>query len=144
MLDHMVSDTRKVTSEFLLVAKSSDKCKESNSFYWTREKSKNLLELWYNDNQREQTLSQLGGAGYVLLSQNLFFKLFWASVSQNSPWMTDFFIIGSNAVDRADDMAILYTSGFSQSKMQLILELVSKTQVSVRQLSAWARRQAAL
>lgn len=32
---------------------------------------------------------------------------------------------------------------FSESKMQLILELITKTQVSVRQLSAWARRRQA-
>ncbi|GAB0192358.1 zinc finger protein 462-like [Grus japonensis] len=36
---------------------------------------------------------------------------------------------GSDAVDRADDMAILYTLGFSQSKMPLALERISKTQV---------------
>jgi len=104
------------------------------------ERNKNLLELLYNDSQGEQTVSQLGGAGYMLLSQDLFFKLFWASMLQNSPWQTEFFRIGSNDIDRADDVAILYTLGFSQSKMQLILELISKTQGSARQLSAWARR----
>lgn len=40
-----------------------------------RSKSKDPIELWSNDRQKEQSLDQLGRAGNILLSQKSFLQV---------------------------------------------------------------------